>query len=174
MHLLPFHLAEILFYYMSYSEGLDSCQRSLIWHQHGVTREQGPIKALVSFTLQRNLIASINWACAVHTFLAFSWHFNFKPQQVSAKSRALRMFPTRYLCNVNDKRALIGPYSLVTSRWCKIRDPWHVQPFTLAHIVIGLSLHIHFFLHPSFNPLMLIGRSQPDDFCEIFQPEAFW
>ena len=34
-----------------------------------------PIRALVSFTLQRNLIASINWACAVHKVLAISWHW---------------------------------------------------------------------------------------------------
>ena len=58
--ILPFHLDEEKNYYMSYSVGLDSCQRSLIWHQHGVTREQGPIRALVSFTLQRILIDSIN------------------------------------------------------------------------------------------------------------------
>ena len=70
--ILPFHLDEEKNYYMSYSEGLDSCQRSLIWHQHGVTSEQGPIRALVSFTLQRNLIASINGACAVHKFWAIS------------------------------------------------------------------------------------------------------
>ena len=49
--ILPFHLDEEKNYYMSYSEGLDSCKRSLIWHQHGVTSEQGPIRALVSFTL---------------------------------------------------------------------------------------------------------------------------
>ena len=73
--ILPFHLDEENKYYMNYSEGLDSCQMSLIWHQHGVTREQGPIKALVSFTLQRNLVTSINWACAVHTFWAISWHW---------------------------------------------------------------------------------------------------
>ena len=66
--ILPFHLDDEKNYYVSYSEGLDSCQRSLIWHQHGVAREQGQIRALVSFTLQRNLIASINLACALHNF----------------------------------------------------------------------------------------------------------
>ena len=44
---------------MRFSEGLDSCQGSLIWHQHEVTWEQGPIRALVSFTLQRNLCVSM-------------------------------------------------------------------------------------------------------------------
>ena len=73
--ILHFHLDEEKNYYMSHSWGLDSCQRSMIWHQHGVTREQGPIRALVSFTLQRNLIGSINWACAVHKFWAISWHW---------------------------------------------------------------------------------------------------
>ena len=58
-------------YWVRYSEGLDSCQESLIWHQREVTWEQGPI-SLVSITLQRNLIASINCACAEHQFWAIS------------------------------------------------------------------------------------------------------
>ena len=49
-------------YYKSYGEGQDSWQGSLIWHQHGVTRKQGPIRGLVSFTLLRNLIASMRSA----------------------------------------------------------------------------------------------------------------
>ena len=57
------------------------------------------------------------------------------------------MLAHRFLCNVNDTGALIGPCSVVTSRWCQIWNPCHVQPFTIAHIVIGLSLHIHSFLH---------------------------
>ena len=39
---------------MRYSEGMDM-PGSLIWHQREVTRKQGPIRALVSFTLLRNL-----------------------------------------------------------------------------------------------------------------------
>ena len=40
-----------------------------------VTREQGPIRALISFAYKRNLIASINWECAEHKFWATSWHW---------------------------------------------------------------------------------------------------
>ena len=36
-----------------------TCQGSLIWHQRDITRGQGPIRALVLFTLQRNL-------CKIH------------------------------------------------------------------------------------------------------------
>ena len=36
-----------------------TCQGSLIWHQHEIMRKKGPIRALVSFTLQRNLCASV-------------------------------------------------------------------------------------------------------------------
>ena len=39
-----------------------TCQWSLIWHQREITREQGQIKPLVSFTLQRNLCASMRRA----------------------------------------------------------------------------------------------------------------
>ena len=39
---------------MRYSEGLDSCQGSLIWHQREVTWEQGPIRVLALFTPQRD------------------------------------------------------------------------------------------------------------------------
>ena len=44
----------------------------------------------------------------------------------------------RFLSNVIDARALIGPCSHVTSRWWLIWYSWH----------FGLSLHIHSFLHP--------------------------
>ena len=40
-----------------------------------VTREQGPIRALISFAYKRNLITSINWECAEHKFWATSWHW---------------------------------------------------------------------------------------------------
>ena len=52
-----------------------------------------------------------------------------------------------FLCNVIDTRALIGHCSFVTSPWYHIRKPYQVKPFTIAHIVISLSLHIHSFLH---------------------------
>ena len=40
-------------------------------HWSGISaRSQGPITALVSITLQRNLIASISWACTEHPFWA--------------------------------------------------------------------------------------------------------
>ena len=63
------------------------------------------------------------------------------------KSRILHMMVRRFLCNVNDKRDLIGLCLLVTLHLGQIRDPWHSQAFTKADIVIGLSLHtgIHIF-----------------------------
>ena len=43
-----------------------------------------------------------------------------QPEQASVneypESCALRILPRRFLCNVNNTRALIGPCSLVTSR----------------------------------------------------------
>ena len=51
------------------------------------------------------------------------------------------------VCNLNDTRALVGLCSLMTLQWGQTRDSWHSQPFTLAHIAIGLSLHIHSFIH---------------------------
>ena len=42
-------------YYMPYSEKLNSCQEYKIWHQRKVMWEQGPIRALVSITLQKIL-----------------------------------------------------------------------------------------------------------------------
>ena len=45
-------------YYMRYSEGL-AMPGSLLWHQRKITREQVPIRALVSFKLQRNMCASM-------------------------------------------------------------------------------------------------------------------
>ena len=50
-------------------------------------------------------------------------------------------------CNVNDTRALTSLCVLVTLHLNQIRDPWHSRAFTIAHIVIGLSLHIHSFIH---------------------------
>ena len=44
-------------------------------------------------------------------------------------------------------RALIGLCLLVTSHWGQIREPWQSQSFIIVHIVIGLSLHIHSFIH---------------------------
>ena len=47
-----------------------------------------------------------------------------------------------FLCDAYDKKALLGPHAD-----CPIGTPCRVQAFTIAHIVIGLSLHIHSFLH---------------------------
>ena len=63
------------------------------------------------------------------------------------KSRVLRMLACTFLCNVNDTRALIGLYLLVTSYVGQIPDNWYSQAFTIVHIVICLSLHIHSFIH---------------------------
>ena len=52
------------------------------------------------------------------------------------------------LCKVNDTRALIGPCDL---NLMPDQKPCCVQPFTKAHIVIGLSLHIYSFLHLSLE-----------------------
>ena len=58
------------------------------------------------------------------------------------------MLVRKFLCKVNDKRALIGLCLLVTSHLGQIREPWHSKAFTIAHIVMtGLSLHIHSFIH---------------------------
>ena len=73
-----------------------------------------------------------------------------QPKQASLNEQpkicALCMLVHRFLCNVNDTRALIGPCSLVTSPLCQIRNPLHVQPSTITHIVIGPLLHINSFL----------------------------
>ena len=43
---------------------------------------------------------------------------------------------------------------LVTCNWGQIREPWDRQVFTIALIVIGVSLHIHSFIH-----LLAFGQS---------------
>ena len=68
------------------------------------------------------------------------------------KSRVLHVLVRKFLCDVNGRRALIGICLLVTSHLGQIRDPWHSQVFTIAHILIGLSPHIH-----SFSDLNNIG-----------------
>ena len=80
------------------------------------------------------------------------------------KSRVLRILARKCLCNVNFTRALNDLYLQLTSLLGQIRDPWHSQAFTLAHIVIGLSLHIHYFIHlrlkhPSFPVVTRWGLS---------------
>ena len=86
------------------------------------------------------------------------------------KSCALCMLSCKFPCNVNDTRAMIGLCTLLTSRWCQIRDPWHVPDCSFnslswppadarsetpgmsspllwrIYIIIGLSLYIHSFL----------------------------
>ena len=63
------------------------------------------------------------------------------------------MFVRKSLFNVYDTRALFGLCLLVRSHLGQIRHPLHSQAFTIAHIVIGLSLHIHSFIY-----LRLHGR----------------
>ena len=74
-----------------------------------------------------------------------------QPEQAGSgenhKSRVLCMLARKLLCNVNDTRALIGLCLLVMSHCGQIWEPWDSQAFTIAHIVIGLSLHIHSFIH---------------------------
>ena len=71
------------------------------------------------------------------------------------KSRVKCMLVRKFLCSVNDTRALIGLCLLVTSHLGEIRDPWHSQPFTITHIVIAVLLHIHSFIHLRvYLPLM--------------------
>ena len=47
------------------------------------------------------------------------------------KNCVLRMLVHKFLCNVNNTRALIGPCLLVTSHAGQIRDPWHSKVFTI-------------------------------------------
>ena len=56
------------------------------------------------------------------------------------KNRVLCMLARKLICNVNYKRALIGLCVLVMSHLGQMRDPWYSHAFTIAHIVIGLSL----------------------------------
>ena len=60
---------------MPYSYMLASCQDYQIRQQGEVTWEQGPIRALASNTLQRNLISTTSWGCPEHLLAAISWHW---------------------------------------------------------------------------------------------------
>ena len=80
---------------------------------------------------------------------------------VYPKSRILRMLARRFLFYVNGTRALIGLCLLVTSHLGQIRDPWHSQVFTIANIVIGLSLHIHSFIKLSSQAKITKGDISP-------------
>ena len=51
-----------------------------------------------------------------------------------------------FLCNVNDTRARIG----------QIPNLWDSQVFTIAHIVIDLSLHIHSCIHLRYKSRLYI------------------
>ena len=59
--------------------------------------------------------------------------------------------------DLNDTRALIGLCLLVMSQLDQIPDPLHSHAFTIAHIVIGLSLHILSFIHLRYY-LLLVER----------------
>ena len=65
--------------------------------------------------------------------------------------KVLLILVRNFLCNVNNMRALIGLCLLVMSHLNQIRDPWDSQVFTIAYIVIGLSLNIHSFIHLRYN-----------------------
>ena len=122
--ILPFHLDKEKNYYMCYSEGLDSCQRSLTWHQHGIMREQGPIRALVSFTLQRNLIASINWACEeknLGLLIDTSWGELVQGDQLVSYSLVLiylRLIQRNILSNERSYHSVLYFW---TVRWVRLR-----------------------------------------------------
>ena len=60
----------------------------------------------------------------------------------------LHMLMHSFHFNVNDTRALVGLCLLVMSHWNQIQDLWD-STVTIAHILIGLSLHIHYFIHLS-------------------------
>ena len=60
---------------MPYSYMLASCQDYQIRQQGEVTWEQGPIRALASITLQRNLISTTCWGCPEHLLATISWHW---------------------------------------------------------------------------------------------------
>ena len=70
---------------------------------------------------------------------------------ISGYEKVLRMLVCSFLCNVNDTRALIGLCLLVTSHCGQIIDPRDSKVFIIAHIVIGLSLHTHSFIHLRFR-----------------------
>ena len=57
---------------MPYSYMLASCQNYQIRQQGEVTWEQGPIRALASITLQRNLISTTCWGCPEHLLATIS------------------------------------------------------------------------------------------------------
>ena len=78
----------------------------------------------------------------------------------------------KFLCNVNDTRALICLWLLVKSHLGQILDPRHSQAFTKAHIVIGLSLHNPFFyssktVYDTKDDLLLL--LEPHDKVVVFQ-----
>ena len=87
---------------MRYSEGR-LCHGSRIWPKSDVTRRQRPIRALISFTLQRNLVhqqaqnATFGLFCAAtlfrltgrihtHLYLDFQWYANDLPWSQPIKS----------------------------------------------------------------------------------------
>ena len=63
------------------------------------------------------------------------------------KSRVLRMLVRKFICNINDTRALVSLCFLVIFHLGQIRDPWQSQTFTKTNIVIDLSLQIHSFIN---------------------------
>ena len=70
--------------------------------------------------------------------------YNNKP-----KSFILRMLVNNFLCYINDTRAVIGLCLLVMSLWGMLDSrPLDRHVFTIVNMVlIGLSLHIHCFIH---------------------------
>ena len=93
------------------------------------------------------------WLGLYHRWIKTSGSYE---TSLSTKSLILRMLAHKFLCNVNDTRASICV--LVTSQWGQIWDPWDSQVFTIAHVVICLSLHIHSFYSSKVGRLWALTR----------------
>ena len=72
--------------------------------------------------------------CVISWLLRDQWTTHCK-LQLAPKVAFLHILARKFVCNVNDTRALIGLCLLVTSHWNHIRDPWYSQAFTIAHMV---------------------------------------
>ena len=84
-----------------------------------------------------------------------------------AKSPKVVLCACWFLYNANDTRALIGLCLLVMSHLGQIPDHWHSQVFTITHILIGLSLHIHSFIHLSFGVMNTFLEFHSGSRCDL-------
>ena len=72
------------------------------------------------------------------------------------KTCVLRILASSFSVMIRDKiREPSFVYLLLTPLLSQIRDPWLSHVFTISHIVIGLSLHIHSFIHLKENRNMV-------------------